>query len=178
MTHHDEHQEHTERKEITIETLSAPPLQIRPAPLPRRIAAAFVDSLILVLAWIILMLASGQNSPIPTPGSLRAVTVAYLAALVFSYYFLMEGIFAATVGKYLLKLRVFGKNGELCSFGAAFKRNLFRIVDWLPFLYVVAAIAIIATKDRQRIGDRLAGTIVSRAPEKDINPHPAPFLFH
>jgi uncharacterized RDD family membrane protein YckC len=36
----------------------------------------------------------------------------------------------------------------------------------------------IVSSDRQRIGDLVARTIVTRAPEKDINAPPAPFLFH
>ncbi len=178
MTQHGKHNEHNDHREITIETLATPPVRISPAPMTKRVAAGVVDSLLLALLWIVLTLAAGQNLSVPSMVSLNQAPIAYLAVLVFAYYFVLEGVFAATIGKSLLKLRVFGKDGESCSLGAAFKRNLLRFVDWLPFLYIFAAIAIMTSPSRQRIGDRIAATIVSSAPEKDINPPPAPFLFH
>jgi len=145
MSHHDEHENHSDHKEITIETLSTPPLHIPPAPLSRRIAAAAVDSLIVTLVWTLLMFA-GERSfsqfwTIKGALSLNVVTAGYLVIIVFAYYFLLEGTFASTAGKSLLKLRVLTKDGDPCSFGASFKRNVLRFVDWLPFLYVLAAVA-------------------------------------
>ncbi len=169
------------RKEISIETLSTPPIQIVPASLLRRTIACAIDSLIIALAWVI-PIAAGQvpdgllltmNLTMMSPFAL-----AYLMILTFAYYFFLEGIFASTVGKSLLRLRVLGKDGDPCSVGASFKRNLFRFLDWLPFLYVVGAISIVISRERQRVGDRAAGTMVTSVPEKDINPPPAPFLFH
>jgi uncharacterized RDD family membrane protein YckC len=42
-------------------------------------------------------------------------------------------------------------------------RNLLRVVDGLPFLYLVGIITIAASKRDQRVGDMAAGTIVVRA---------------
>lgn len=64
------------------------------------------------------------------------------------------------------------------SLSMRIKRNLFRFVDWLPFLYIFAIASGMASHERQRLGDRVASTIVTLAPTKDINPPPAPFLFH
>jgi len=75
-------------------------------------------------------------------------------------------------------LRVVGKDGGPCSLDASLKRNLLRFLDWLPLFYIVAAICILASHDRRRLGDRVASTMVTKVPEKDINPPPAPFLFH
>lgn len=169
----DEH----EHKEITVETLSTPPLQIKPAPLPRRIGAGVIDSLVLGAVWLIFLIAFGR-SLMPVPLFPDYSTLVPLALLSFVYYFVLEGLFGATIGKSLLKLIVLEKDSEVCSFSASFKRNLFRFVDWLPLLYLVGTIAVVISKDRQRIGDRLAGTIVTKASEKDPNPPPAPFLFH
>jgi uncharacterized RDD family membrane protein YckC len=166
-----------EPREFTTENLSAPPIQIKPAPLARRIAAGLIDSIILALLVSISSLATGQN-----PGSSSALLTysmfSMLALLTFIYYFLQEALFSATIGKYLVKLKVLDKSGNDCSFGASFKRNAVRFVDWLPVLYLVGAVAIIASDQRQRIGDRLAGTVVTARPEKDPSPPPAPFLFH
>lgn len=166
-----------EHKEITIDTLSTPPIKIKPAPLTRRITAVVIDSLVLAVMWLIVSLAYGHNLAhlaafvdYPLLGSLGIMT--------FLYYFVLEGLFAATIGKSAAKLTVLESNGDVCSFGASFKRNLLRFVDWLPLLYIVGAIAVLSSADRQRIGDRVAGTIVTQRPEKDPNPPPAPFLFH
>ena len=91
---------------------------------------------------------------------------------------MLEGFLAKTIGKSILKLTVVQLNGEVCSLETAIKRNLLRYVDWLPILYFIGTIAVVTSKYGQRIGDRLAGTIVTRTPEKDPNPPPAPFLFH
>ena len=169
----DEH----EHKEITLETLSTPPLQIKPAPLARRIEAGVIDSLVLGFAWLIFSLASGK-SLMHFPALPDYSTLALLALLGFIYYFVLEGLFAVTIGKSLLGLIVLENDGDICSFRASFKRNLLRFVDWLPFLYIVGTIAVVMSTARQRIGDRFAGTIVTKVPEKDPNPPPAPFLFH
>jgi uncharacterized RDD family membrane protein YckC len=182
MPHHDEHENHSDDKEITIETLSTPPVHIPPAPLTKRVAAAALDSLIVALVWILLMAAGGESFSqfltIDGALSLNLPSAGYLVIIVFAYYFLLEGTFASTLGKSLMKLRVLTEDGDPCSFGASFKRNVLRFVDWLPFLYVLAVVTMVVSHDRQRIGDKVAETIVTRAPEKDTNPPPAPFLFH
>ena len=83
-----------------------------------------------------------------------------------------------TIGKILVKLRVVETSGDPCSFGGSFKRNILRFVDWLPAFYILAAVLLFVSHERQRLGDMVAKTIVTTAPEKDINPPPAPFLFH
>ena len=106
-----------------------------------------------------------------------SITV-YLVVLTFAYYFIMEGLFAATLGKSILKIRVLGSDGDPCSFAAAFIRNIIRFIDWLPLLYALGGLSVLASSKRQRLGDRIAKTVVSPTPEKDVNPPPAPFLFH
>ena len=178
MTAHDEHTDHDEHREITIETLSTPPVYVKPAPLQRRIAAGTIDSILLIGVWACATFAMRKQLPATWTTLPDLIQYAYLAALTFAYYFIMEGIFAATLGKFMLKIRVLGIDGEPCSFAASFKRNLIRFVDWLPLFYLVAGIATVTSSKKQRLGDRFADTIVSFAPEKDINPPPAPFLFH
>lgn len=128
-----------EHKEITIDTLSTPPVNIRPAALVRRITAAVIDSLVLAVAWLILYLVFGLN-----PARL-AISVDYpllcsLGTVTFLYYFVLEGLFAATIGKSVAKLTVLESNGDVCSFGASFRRNLLRFVDWLPLLHIRGSI--------------------------------------
>ena len=167
-------------EEITVDTLSTPLVRVQPAPLSRRIAAGFIDSLVLGFAFLILLyVSSGSLMHLTELSSYSNYSaVALLALSGFLYYSVLEGLLATTIGKSILKLTVVQRNGEGCSFEATLKRNLLRYVDWLPILYLVGTIAVMTSTNRQRIGDRLAGTIVTRTPEKDPNPHPAPFLFH
>jgi uncharacterized RDD family membrane protein YckC len=144
----------------------------------RRLAAGIIDSVIIALAWFSLTMTTAVKLT-PSLGSLTANSSdIYITILAFAYYFVCEGLFAATIGKAVLKLRVFTKDGEVCSFSSSFTRNILRFVNWLPIFYVVGAIAVPTSSRTQRIGDILARTIVSKAPQKDINPPPAPFLFH
>lgn len=162
--------------EVSIETLSTPPLKIPPAPVNKRLLAGLVDSIIITAVWFALIGFQHETAAL-YPITLTASEV-YLGGIGFVYYFLLEGLFASTVGKTLLKLRVVEKTGDPCSFGGSFKRNILRFVDWLPALYILAVVIIAVTHDRQRLGDLVAKTIVTTFPEKDINPPPAPFLFH
>ncbi len=177
MSKHEEHGNHADHKEITIETLSTPPPKILPAPLLRRFIACVVDSAIIAAVYIALIVGS-QGSPVVWKISTSLAEAGYLIILTFVYYFVQEALFAATIGKSILGVRVLGKDGEPCSIRASFKRNSLRFLDWLPFLYLLAGVAVLTSRNRQRIGDRIAATVVANAPEKDINPPPAPFLFH
>lgn len=167
-----------EHREITVETLSTPPTQVKPAPLARRLTASIVDSAVIALIWISVTIVTGGKWGLNLESLTANSSDIFLALFAFAYYFVCEGLFAATIGKAVLSLRVFTSDGKLCSFGSSFKRNILRFVDWLPIFYLVGAISVLTSSKRQRIGDRLARTVVSRAPEKDINPPPAPFLFH
>lgn len=171
------HTDHANHKEITIETLSTPPLKILPAPLSRRIFACVVDSLIIGAVYISVIAMSKGSATFLKPFE-NLIDFAFLATITFAYYFVQEGVFAVTIGKSILRLRVVSVDGEPCSLSASFTRNLVRFLDWLPLLYLIGAIAVLASPRRQRIGDRIGATIVTNAPEKDMNPPPAPFLFH
>jgi len=176
MSQPTDHQNHDDHHEVSIETLSTPPLKIHPAPVSKRFVAGLLDSIIIGVAWFALISFQHQN---PTAYTTRlTLNEVYLGILVFVYYFLQEGLFAATIGKTLLKLRVVDRSGDPCSFASSFKRNLLRFVDWLPAVYILAAVIISVSHERLRLGDIVANTIVTIAPEKDLNPPPAPFLFH
>lgn len=40
--------------------------------------------------------------------------------------------------------------------------NILRVVDWLPFRYLLGIIVVAASKPDQRLGDMAAGTVVIR----------------
>lgn len=138
----------------------------------KRVIAALIDSLIVTVAW--LSLVSGIHQKFADES---LVGLEYLV-LVFLYYVFLESAFASTVGKHLLGLRVLGSSGDPVSLRESLVRNLLRLVDWLPLFYLLGVISIVISEKKQRLGDLATGTVVALAPEKDINPPPAPFLFH
>lgn len=84
----------------------------------------------------------------------------WLAAITLVYFTGLELLFGATPGKWLSGLRVTDRSGRLPNPLAILARNLLRLVDWLPFLYVAGGVFALASPQRQRLGDRLASTVV------------------
>lgn len=84
--------------------------------------------------------------------------------LAIAYYVLFEAALGATPGKLVLGLRVRDTSGQKCTATAALIRNALRLVDAVPYVipYLAGAIAIWNDGSRRRrIGDRVAGTIVT-----------------
>lgn len=67
-----------------------------------------------------------------------------------------------TPGKRLLRLRVIDEQGLKLQFGQVVIRNLLRVVDSLPLLYLAGGASSLITQKCQRLGDLAAGTIVVR----------------
>ena len=77
-----------------------------------------------------------------------------------------------TPGKRALRLRVVDAEGLRLQPSQVILRNLLRVVDALPILYAVGGIAMLTTRQQQRLGDLAAGTVVVRIPkvqEPDID---------
>ncbi len=80
------------------------------------------------------------------------------------YYIVMEAMQGATVGKMALGIRVVKLDGSPISWGESIVRNLLRFVDHLPYAipYLLGAILIRISPTKQRLGDRVANTVVIR----------------
>ena len=131
-----------------------------------RLAAALID--IVVLTGLLVIMAA-------TVGTFRVGSsgfdffvggwwfLVYLALLLL-YYFALETLTGQTVGKLLLGVRVQRTDGSRPSAAAIAGRTVLRLIDWLPLLYLVGFIAMMATgARRQRLGDLAASTAVTRA---------------
>jgi uncharacterized RDD family membrane protein YckC len=87
---------------------------------------------------------------------------AFLSFLIwFVYYTATEALLGASLGKLLLGLRVVTVDGAPIGWPAAVVRNVLRAVDGFLF-YLVAALFAWGSPRRQRLGDRVAGTVVIR----------------
>lgn len=67
-----------------------------------------------------------------------------------------------TVGKRLFKLRVIDAQGLRLQLSQIAIRNLLRLIDSLPLLYLVGGTASLFSKKYQRLGDLAANTVVAR----------------
>jgi uncharacterized RDD family membrane protein YckC len=132
----------------------------------RRIGAALVDIALMAVLFVVVGLAlgagksSGGNASINLEGG---QAVLYFA-LVLLYYFATEATWGQTLGKRLLGLVVVGSDGSPAGTGKIAVRTLLRLVDALPFLYLVGFIAVLVTPNKQRLGDLAAGTVVTARP--------------
>jgi uncharacterized RDD family membrane protein YckC len=130
-----------------------------------RISAALIDLALLAGVFVVLALAIGERTAEGNNVSLSlsGAAAAVYFGLVLLYYFALEAAIGQTVGKLALNLQVVRADGSRPSAAAIALRTLLRFVDWLPLLYLVGFIAMMATgQRRQRLGDLAAKTIVAR----------------
>ena len=142
------------------------------APLLRRAAALGIDYLLVgfIVVPISLQLLPempdrllrGQSMPLEEWAVLELVRL----GVILPYFAIAEAAFGRTLGKALMRLRVRSESGARISSGQALVRTLLRPVDELPVLYLVGLVLILTGPKWQRLGDRLAHTIVvmSRPP--------------
>jgi uncharacterized RDD family membrane protein YckC len=154
----------------------------QPDVLGRRICAAIIDIGILVLIMLIVGGIFGNDVAADAPFSARFGTLDRLLVigLGFGYYWVSETVWAQTLGKRVLAIRVVRADGFKATAGAVFVRTLLRIVDAFPGIvlygiYIVGLIAVFATGPRrQRLGDLAAKTrVVAVGPHPD-DPAPPP----
>lgn len=147
-----------------------PPL---PAGLGIRALGILVDTLVWIAIAIPVIVTAGQKLEHPTTPSLGfwievngkvtalsgipfvVVLVAWLV-----YMTLTEWAMGASLGKLVVGARVARKDGTPAGLGAVATRNALRIIDVLPFFYIVGAILVKATGSR--LGDMAGGTSVFR----------------
>jgi uncharacterized RDD family membrane protein YckC len=83
--------------------------------------------------------------------------------LMLLYFLLLEGLAGATLGKWVLGLRVVRMDGEKPGLARSALRNILRLVDGLPAFHIVGIVLILRSPERARFGDRVAGTRVVRS---------------
>ena len=92
----------------------------------------------------------------------------FFAALIFVSFLLLWCYFAffeafwhgQTPGKRVMKLRVIKDAGRQITLFESLARNLLRVVDYMPGMYLVGVITMLSNKRNKRLGDFVAGTIV------------------
>jgi uncharacterized RDD family membrane protein YckC len=137
-----------------------------------RMAAAFVDHL-LILAGIIVLWVITLVSAMSTLGLSVVIGLVGSFALYFGYFTMLEWKWnGQTPGKRLFDLRAIDDRGMNIDLFQSAIRNLFRLVDMMPFLftadyfsigfYAIGGLTALFNPRQKRVGDWAAGTLVVR----------------
>lgn len=130
-----------------------------PSVVGRRVAAGFID--VVPLALVLVAVSSDRVTTDNTFSVEVRGVGALLAVLAWVvYYGLTELLTGTSPGKRLMGLTVLDAEGNSPGFGTVVKRTLMRIIDVLPTFYLVGFVAMMANKDRRRLGDMVADTDV------------------
>lgn len=128
-----------------------------------RVVAQIIDSVVLVVLFLLVGFVLSGSFTFEYQGEAAYPFLLVYGLIVILYYAILEGTMGATVGKKLVKIKIVKDDGSACGIGPAFVRTLLRFIDALPFLYIIGMVLIARSEKKQRLGDRLAGTIVVKA---------------
>ena len=129
-----------------------------------RASAYIVDFLLMTL-----LLSLFQNLfaaiLVPLPEELHGYVAALLGLIAFvyfnAYFIVFELLWAGqSPGKRIVGIRVIKSGGFALRFSDTLIRNLLRAVDFIPLFYGVGFASLLLTRQCQRIGDLVAGTLV------------------
>jgi uncharacterized RDD family membrane protein YckC len=161
-------------------TPEAVALEFRTANLGSRILAYLIDMVVVVvgiLAGLFAVALLGQASDVVVPDWVAlTIVLVLLPAWWLGYFIAFETLWRGrTLGKAALGLRVVTKEGAPVRFRHAAIRGLLGLVDFLILGGFLAVVFILFTRDNQRLGDLVAGTLVLR--ERTALAAPAPVSF-
>ena len=161
-------------------TPEAVALEFRTANLGSRILAYLIDMVVVVAGILVGLFAVallGQASDVVVPDWVAlTIVLVLLPAWWLGYFIALETLWRGrTLGKAALGLRVVTKEGAPVRFRHAAIRGLLGLVDFLVLGGFLAVVFILFTRDNQRLGDLVAGTLVLR--ERSALAAPAPVSF-
>lgn len=135
--------------------------EVRYAGVGLRFVAILIDSIILGIVAYLFAAASGQAQ---AGGFTLDTGQTFLFSLIGLAYFVILEKFGGTLGKMAIGLRVRKDDGSTVGYGDTLIRNILRLVDDFPYIipYLLGAILIWTSPKKQRLGDRLAKTVIVR----------------
>jgi len=158
---------------LNIDTPELIAIRFPVAGLGSRFLAILTDSAIQLVAYLILVLifalivnsAAKATGNVGLSGNSEKWFIAFLILVHFLLYWGYFTLFEAfwngqTPGKRLCKIRVIQQDGRQITLFESMTRNLIRIIDWFPGIYLVGVISMLCTRRHQRLGDLAASTIV------------------
>ena len=158
--------------QVTLQSITGVDVELRIAGAGSRSYAFVIDwhiRFVLALAWMIVgsLLYSGRIALLDDGGPSwdRGYSLAVLlpmAIIYFGYHPILEiAMRGSTPGKRMAGVRIVTRTGDIPGAGALLLRNVFRLIDSMPFgIYVVGLVTVMFTAQHVRIGDLAAGTLL------------------
>lgn len=157
--------------QVTLQSITGVDVELRIAGAGSRSYAFVIDwhiRLVLALAWLIIgsWLFTGQLLKFDEgDGTWNRdyLLVVWLpvAIIYFGYHPILEiAMRGSTPGKRMAGVRIVTRTGDIPGPGALLLRNVFRLIDSMPFAYLVGLISVMFTEQHVRIGDLAAGTLL------------------
>jgi uncharacterized RDD family membrane protein YckC len=155
--------------ELIIDSATGVDVQLRVAGPGSRSYAFLLDwnfRFVLALAWYIVaaLIYNGRLSIAPPgvpDGDWFLAVIAPAMAIFFLYHYVLEvAMRGRTPGKRIAGVRLVTREGNTPSTGALLARNVFRVIDSVPFFYSIGLITTMITRTHVRIGDLAAGTVL------------------
>lgn len=132
-----------------------------------RAVAQLIDALVLIAAELAVFLGAALLRRVGLPSWLVITLLIVIAGgLPVAYFTLFEWRSGATPGKRSMRIRVVTEHGTPIGARESLTRNLLRLIDFLPLLYILGGVVAIASSRSQRLGDLAAGTIAVRSPRR------------
>jgi uncharacterized RDD family membrane protein YckC len=143
---------------IAIETPEGVGLELTLAGLGSRFIAVLIDTVLKSIVLLALFFALVRQ------GNVGLALFSIGSFLAFYGYDVLFEVLAGgrTPGKRWTGLRVVTIDGRPIGLAASAIRTLLRLIDFLPAVYLAGSVSILASRDNQRLGDMVAGTIVVR----------------
>ncbi|MGH8199104.1 MAG: RDD family protein [Steroidobacteraceae bacterium] len=155
--------------ELTVRGLTGVDMTLTVAGPGTRSYAFVVDwhiRVLAVLAWVLLGAMLRQMFPVSAGGKLTSnpIMIALMVGAGLTYFLyhpvLEVAMRGRTPGKRIAGVRIATVEGEMPGAGALLMRNLFRLIDSLPSLYLLGLVCCLVTRQSVRIGDMAAGTVL------------------
>lgn len=125
--------------------------------------ALIVDIVVLSIAYLLIGFAMAGGPEFNFQDQAAYPILAITGLIVLLYFVVLEGTMGATLGKKLAKIKVVREDSSACGIGPAFIRNILRLIDYLPFFYIIGIILTTRSDKKQRLGDRLGKTVAVKA---------------
>lgn len=151
---------------VVVATPEGVDLQLVVAGLGSRFLSSLVDTTLQVLVWGLLLLGA---SPLGAGASAAVAGLAFLAVGVAAPACFDAFGRGRTPGRRLAGLQLLSEDGAPVTLVPAVVRNVARIIDFLPALYSIGVISVLATSRNQRLGDLAAGTLVVRVGSEQVS---------
>ena len=154
--------------ELTIRTPEGVTFSLELVGPVRRLLAWLLDIVVLIPLIYVLAMVVYMNPAFHNLWGIAILTVViYLLPIIYGAA-LETWWRGRTVGKRVLGLRVADEQGLSLRGRQVLVRNVLRIVDRLPAVYLLGGASVLLTRHFQRLGDLAAGTVVVRVRPAEI----------